>query len=80
MSPHPTIEVYGRPGCSWCQKARDLLTQHGIPFEYIDFSQEDPALKTQLLQMTGATTVPLVFIEDEYIGGYDHLAARVLRL
>jgi len=45
-----------------------------IPFEDIDLSA-DPDLADSLSEKFHWRTVPMIFIGDEFIGGYDDVAA-----
>ena len=42
------LKVYGSLLCPDCVACKKAYEEHGIPFEYHDFSQELPALKTFL--------------------------------
>jgi glutaredoxin-like protein len=64
--------MLARQGCPHCARAKDLLTQRGIPFEAIYLGDE---LTMQGVKAaSGAATVPQVFIEGRHIGGADQLA------
>lgn len=73
-----TAEVYSKPNCPFCVKAKALLTQKGIDFVELDAV----ALREQLIERvtndTGAAprTVPQIYLDGQYIGGYDQLAAH----
>lgn len=76
------LKVYGREGCPYCVKAKNLmnmLKEQGYFREatYIDY-QELGWDKTQLSQVANhdVSTVPVVLINDVYIGGYSDLRAR----
>jgi len=65
--------VYGKKNCPYCQLAKDELTLRGIPFDYIDLEE----LGKTAAEVTGrkVKTVPQIYIEGNYIGGYDELIA-----
>lgn len=76
------LKVYGRAGCPWCERAKNLmnmLKEQGYfrDVQYIDY-QELGWTKEQLSQVasTNIQTVPVVLINDTYIGGYSDLHAR----
>jgi ribonucleoside-diphosphate reductase alpha chain len=65
--------VYGKKNCPYCQLAKDELTLRGIPFDYIDLEE----LGKTAAEVTGrkVKSVPQIYIEGNYIGGYDELIA-----
>lgn len=67
------IKVYTSDFCAFCTQAKMLLTQLGLAFEEIDLSN-DPETRLRLSQENnGYRTVPMIFIDDEFIGGYQEL-------
>ena len=68
------VKLYTRRWCGYCTAAERLLTQKGVAYEHID-ATGDPALRKWLLDETGRSTVPQIFIDGRPIGGYDDLRA-----
>ena len=68
------VKIYTRRWCGYCTAAERMLTQKGVEFEQIDASG-DPALRKWLLEATGRSTVPQIFIDGKPIGGYDDMRA-----
>ena len=69
--------IYGKEGCSFCQKAKRLLEVKGLPFTYIDFVKQGMS-KEELAQAVGlpsVSTVPQILEQDTktYIGGFNEL-------
>lgn len=67
--------VWSKPNCAYCDRAKALLQQRGIQYEErvigIDYT------KQQLLEsVPTARTVPQIFIDGVYVGGYDQLKAK----
>jgi glutaredoxin 3 len=74
------IEVIGRDNCPFCVMAVDLLKKEGLPFTYkkVGMADTDDITREELLQRApGVKSVPVIFINDEYIGGYTSLEARL---
>ncbi|QDJ97434.1 putative thioredoxin [Aeromonas phage D6] len=71
-------KVYGKDNCPYCVKAKELLEDKGIAFEYVDIKSSGIDT-TQLSQLCGrqVTTVPQIFLDDEHVGGFDDLNARL---
>lgn len=68
------ITLYSKDRCGYCAAAKTLLTNQGIEFDEIDISQ-DPSLELELVSLTRQRTVPQIFVEDRFIGGYTELAS-----
>ena len=66
--------MYPRRYCGYCTAAQRLLDRKGVAYEEIDCSS-DPATRRWLVEATGRTTVPQIFINGAPIGGFDDLAA-----
>lgn len=70
------VRIYTTVTCGYCQRAKSLLKEHGVPFAEHDVTGNDEE-RAWLVQATGRRTVPQIFFDDEPIGGYDDLAAIV---
>lgn len=67
--------MYAKPYCGYCAAARHLLRSRGYAFEEFDVGR-DRELRERISRSAGNyRTVPMIFIGDEFIGGYDELAA-----
>lgn len=69
--------LYGTDWCGYCARAKALLEKSGIEVEEL-LVGEDVSLD-DVSQQIGkrVTTVPQVFLDDEYVGGYTELAERL---
>lgn len=63
------VTVYSKPNCVQCTAVKRWLTQHSIPFEVLDVS-EDAAARDKIAQM-GYRQVPVVTHGDDHWYGYD---------
>jgi glutaredoxin 3 len=61
--------------CPYCLRAKQLLSQRGIPFQEHLVEEEDDAQWDALYQRSGMRTMPQIFFGDELIGGFTELAA-----
>ena len=63
--------VYGKSDCPFCSMAKEELRLRGIPFDYIDLKEIGKTAR----EVTGrdVKTVPQIYIQGEYIGGYEDL-------
>lgn len=64
--------VWTKPGCPFCDMAKNLLKQKGFDFEERNIGEG--WTREQLLEaVPNAKTVPQIFLNDEYIGTYEAL-------
>ena len=63
--------IYGKKDCPFCAMAKEELKLRGITYDYIDLEEIGKTSK----EVTGRNvkTVPQIYIEGEYVGGYDEL-------
>ncbi|HEU4619176.1 MAG TPA: glutaredoxin 3 [Gammaproteobacteria bacterium] len=73
MSP-PKVVVYSSPFCGYCAAAKRLLDRKGVEYEEIDVMM-DPDTRRQMIERSGRTTVPQIFIGETHVGGFDDLSA-----
>jgi len=68
--------VWSKNYCPFCDQAKALLTQRGIVFEEKTvgegYSRED-----LLEAVPTARTVPQIFLDEEYVGGFTELRQRL---
>lgn len=70
----PRIRIYTTSYCGFCRLAKRFLEERGLAFEEIDVTGDAEA-RARLVEETGRTTVPQVFIGEEPVGGYTDLVA-----
>jgi glutaredoxin len=62
-----SVEIYIKPGCPYCQKARDYYDENGIAFSEYD-AQNDKNRQKEMLELSGSDlTVPCIVINGEYV-------------
>ena len=66
------VTIYLTETCSYCGAARMLLTNTGVRYEERLFSR-DPELRDEMVQRTGRTSVPEIFVGETHVGGFDEL-------
>ena len=76
------VSLFTKVGCPFCARAKSMLKEHDIDYEEIVLGK---GITNRSLQaVTGATTVPQVFMDGRLIGGSealaDYLAARQIQL
>lgn len=66
------IEIYGKPQCPFCDRAKALCEQKGYEYSYkqlgVDFGREE-----LLEKFPNARTFPQITAHGEYVGGFNEL-------
>jgi glutaredoxin 3 len=70
----PKVTIYTTEMCGYCHRAKRLLNQKAVDFEEIDMTGR-PDLRDDLIERTGMTTVPQIWIGERHVGGSDDLYA-----
>lgn len=68
-----SVSLFTKVGCPFCAGAKTMLQEHGLDYEEIVLNQKISS--RALRAVTGATTVPQVFIDGELIGDSEALTA-----
>ncbi len=77
------VEIYTRPTCHFCTMAKNELMSRDLDFIEYELSDEitKRTIEARLKKINNDTviyTVPQIFINDKYIGGYTDLMATQL--
>lgn len=68
-----TVEIYTKPFCSYCYRAKRLLDDKGIKYEEREIGFGGAEREEMIQRANGRTTVPQIFIAGRHIGGCDAL-------
>jgi len=68
----PQVVLYGTRFCPFCTAARRLLTAKGINYQDIALDN-DPTLRTSVMDKSSRNTVPQIWVGDVHVGGYTDL-------
>jgi len=71
----PNVALFTKEGCGHCARAKKALTAAGMTYREIEIAGIGGS--EALRALTGATTVPQVFIDGEKIGSADELEAHL---
>ena len=66
------IMLYTTYYCPYCIRARDLLDEKGVAYKDIAVDH-DPQLRREMMERSGRSTVPQIWIGEQHIGGSDEL-------
>jgi len=70
----PTITLYTSAVCAYCMAAKQFFRSRGLEWTEVRIDQ-DPDARTRMVEATGRTSVPQIFIGETHIGGYDDMMA-----
>lgn len=75
------VVIYGKPNCNFCSLAKQLCREkldEQSSFTYIDIIDEGLS-RDDLEAIVGqeVRTVPQIFIDEEYVGGFRELSERL---
>lgn len=72
MAQTATIKMYKKIPCPYCERAKTFLDNKGWKYEVVDLTDKPSELEA-LKNKTGWKTVPMIFINDNLVGGYTDL-------
>lgn len=75
---NPKVTIYSKNYCPYCVRAKEFFAKKQIGFHEINV-EKDAAGYEELKNRTHHMTVPQIFIDDKFIGGYTDLIAKVNR-
>ena len=65
------IEIYSKPSCPYCVRAKNLCEQEG--YEYTYKMLDEDFTREELFEIFNSRTFPQIRIDGENIGGYQQL-------
>lgn len=68
------IEIYTKPLCPYCIRAKALFDKKGARYETIN-AFANGAKRREMNARSGRNTFPQIFIDGKHIGGCDDLIA-----
>ncbi|XP_031138305.1 glutaredoxin 2 isoform X1 [Sander lucioperca] len=71
MVSHNCVVIFSKTTCPYCKMAKNVFNEIGATYKVIELDEHNDGRRLQeaLAQMTGARTVPRVFINGNCIGG-----------
>ncbi|MCW8884839.1 MAG: GrxA family glutaredoxin [Motiliproteus sp.] len=72
------VTIFGKEGCGFCVRAKQLCESKGLDYRYIDIHREGIS-KEDLEKTIGkpVLTVPQIFAGKQHVGGYTEFADQV---
>ena len=72
--PSNKVLMYSSSLCPYCMMAKRLFSQKAVEVE-IRCVDGNPALRSEMVQRSGRSSVPQIFIDGAHVGGCDDLYA-----
>lgn len=71
------VEIYSKNGCAYCVKAKAFISDK-LKAQYTEYTLGVNCTKQDIEAKLGreVRTVPQIWVNDEYIGGFDALVKR----
>jgi glutaredoxin-like YruB-family protein len=77
MATDKTVTIYSTPTCHFCHMAKEFFTENNV--EFTDHNVvEDMEARQEMLEKSGQMGVPVIFIGDDMIVGFDEPKVREL--
>jgi len=71
------VIIYSTPTCHFCHAAKEFFKEHGIVFTDYNVS-EDSTKRDEMIQKSGQMGVPVIFVDNEMVTGFDEPKLREL--
>ena len=68
------IKLIKKNPCPYCDRAMNFLNGKGLQVEVVDLTDNLDKL-IEWKEKTGHQTVPMIFVGDQFIGGYSDMKA-----
>lgn len=70
------VEVYSKPDCPYCTKAKHLLRTNGV--SYTEFKLDEHFTREILMdKFPNARSYPVIVLDGFHIGGYTQLVEKI---
>ena len=64
------VVIYSTPTCPWCHRAKEYLSQKGIPYVDYDVAQDRDKAK-EMVEKSKQMGVPVITVDGEVIVGFN---------
>jgi glutaredoxin 3 len=66
------VVIYSTPTCPYCKRAKDYLTQKGIPYTEYDVAADREKAK-EMIQKSKQMGVPVIIVDGEIVVGFNQV-------
>ncbi|XKT75135.1 MAG: glutaredoxin family protein [Patescibacteria group bacterium UBA2103] len=64
------VTIYSTPTCHFCQTSKEFFKENGVEYTEHDVSV-DQEKRAEMIEKSGQMGVPVIFIGEEMVIGYD---------
>lgn len=64
------VTIYTTPTCHFCHMSKEFFTEHGVSYTEHDVAN-DPAQRQEMIDKSGQMGVPVIFVGEEMVIGFD---------
>ena len=65
-----TVSIYTTPTCHFCQMTKEFFKANNVAYTEFDVAA-DPAKRTEMIDKSGQMGVPVIFVGEEMVIGFD---------
>lgn len=71
------VSIYSTPTCHFCHMAKDFFTENNVAYRDYDVAN-DLEKRKEMVQKSGQMGVPVIFVGDQMVVGFDEPRLREL--
>lgn len=71
---NPKVVIYTTARCPYCEWSKAMLQEKGAEYEEVRIDLDDQ-MRQEVVERTGRSSAPQIFIGDTHVGGYDDMVA-----
>lgn len=64
------VTIYSTPTCHFCEMSKDFFKENGVNFTEYNVAS-DLERRQEMIQKSGQMGVPVIFVGDELVVGFD---------
>lgn len=64
------VTIYTTPSCGYCKMAKEFFQKNGVAYEEFNVAA-DMAKRNEMIEKSGQMGVPVIYIDDEMVIGFD---------
>jgi len=73
----PSVTIYTTPSCHFCHMAKDFFAANGVKFTDYNVATDLPK-RQEMIQKSGQMGVPVIYVGDKLVVGFDEEKLREL--
>ncbi|MBI2610998.1 glutaredoxin family protein [Candidatus Kaiserbacteria bacterium] len=77
MAKQSEVTIYTTPTCHFCHMAKEFFAEHKVPFAEHDVAR-DLVRRKEMIEKSGQMGVPVIFVGNELVVGFDEGRLREL--